>query len=52
VNMLGDFHICFSFIKFFSSINIMHAKEKTTKLTDIYNEEKAENTIISWKQIY
>jgi hypothetical protein len=52
VNMLGDFCMCVSFIKCFSSIKIMHAKERTTQLTDIYNEEKAGNTIISWKQIY
>jgi hypothetical protein len=36
----------------FSGIKIMHAKERTTQLTDIYNEEKAGNTIISWKQKY
>jgi hypothetical protein len=52
VDMLGDFHMCVSFIKCFSSIKIMHVKERTTHLTDIYNEEKAGNTIISWKQIY
>jgi hypothetical protein len=27
VNMLGDFRMCVSFHKFFSSIKIMHAKE-------------------------
>jgi hypothetical protein len=52
VNMLGDFRMCVSFIKCFSIIEIMHAKEKTTQLIDIYNEEKAGNTIINWKQIY
>jgi hypothetical protein len=30
----------------------MHAKERIIQLTDIYNEEKAGNTIIRWKQIY
>jgi hypothetical protein len=49
VNMLGNFRICVSFIKCFSSIKIMHAKKRTTQLTDIYNEEKEGNTIISWK---
>jgi hypothetical protein len=49
VNMLGDFRISVSFIKCFSSIEIMHAKEKTTQLTNIYNEEKSGNTIINWK---
>ena len=52
MNMLGDFPMCVSFIKCFSSIKIMHAKERTTQLIDRYNEEKAGNTIISWKQIY
>jgi hypothetical protein len=52
VNMLGDFLMCVSFIKCFSSIKMTHAKERTTQLTDIYNEEKAGNTITSWKKIY
>jgi hypothetical protein len=49
VNMLGDFRMCVSFIKYFSSIKIMHVKERTTHINDIYNEEKGGNTIISWK---
>jgi hypothetical protein len=49
VNIVGDFRMCLSFIKCFSSINIMHAKERTTHLTDIYTEEKTGNTIISWE---
>jgi hypothetical protein len=48
VNMLGDFRMCVSFIKCFSSIKVMHDKERTTQLTDIYNEEKEKNTIIRW----
>ena len=42
--------MCVSFIKCFSSIKIMHAKERTTQLTDIYNEEKSKK--YNWKQIY
>jgi hypothetical protein len=52
VNMLGNFRMCVSFIKCFRIIKIMHAKESTIQLIDIYNEEKAGTTIISWKKIY